>query len=84
MSKVPTPTPQFISGTDVTDEIRRHLRTLDIITRRGDGETILAGNKVQVSNTDPAQLQEDIQKALDEMKALSDSLAFRKAQSQNE
>jgi L-2-hydroxyglutarate oxidase LhgO len=89
MSKVgqeptPDPRPTFISGTDLTDEIRRHLRTLEIITQKGDGTTILSGQQVQVVDTDPALLQKDIQKVLDEMRGFSETLAFKMTQAQND
>ena len=61
----------FVSGIDLTDEIRRHLRTLDIITKKGDGNMILGGRTVQVANSNSDYLKEDIKKALKEMQALS-------------
>ena len=61
----------FVSGTDLTDEIRRHLRTLRIITRKGEGTSILGGQEVKITDVDPKVILQDLEAAQNELNTLS-------------
>ena len=80
MSK-PDPDPKLISlisGTDVINEIRRHLRKLDLISSKGDGESVFEGREAKISDVDPSVLQSELSKAMSEMAALAELLEQRK------
>lgn len=69
----PDPTPSFnhISGTDLTDEIRRHLRTLAFVLKQGPGTSVFAGAEVKIVNADPADLSTELQAVLNDLNELA-------------
>lgn len=61
-----------VNAWDLVDQIRRHIRALSLVKRKGPGPTVFFGEEGTIDETDTSLVDADLDAAIKELQALRD------------